>query len=115
MSKVAELYSKVSGDAALLAKAQEIIGGTDCSELSDKQLGALVDLGKSAGITVTVAEIKAYFAEGEEELSMDALDAVAGGKIDITTQNCKGKNAGAVTEHHNDININFNSGGGDDD
>jgi len=80
MSKVADFYAKVTENQELLAKVQEIADGTDYSELSDKQLQALSDLAKSEGASITAEEIKAHFAEGEDGLSLEALDAVAGGK-----------------------------------
>ena len=99
MSKVAKLYAKVTKDAALLASVQKIANGANAGELTDKQFQALADLGASVGVSVTPQEIKAYFAGGEGELSLDALDAVAGGKggkEDVVVQNCEGKGSGAI-------------------
>ena len=79
MSKIADFYAKVIADANLRAKANEILGGKAVADLSDAELQKLADFAKAEGCDVTVAEVKDYFTSDNQELSDEALDAVAGG------------------------------------
>ena len=105
MSKMSEFYAKVSEDEALKQEIQAITGDKVFDELSDEQIQSVSALATRQGYEITVEDAKSFFAPDEGELSMDALDAVAGGKKDKNDTSCKGNKSGNVTITHNDTNI----------
>ena len=80
MNKISDFYAKVIADANLRAKANEILGGKNIADLSEADLQKLANFAKDEGCDITVAEVKEYINSDAQELTDDALDAVAGGE-----------------------------------
>lgn len=86
MSRMQELYEKVSKDAALQEKLSVIMKDAEkVGEEATKE--KLVMFAKDAGHNVTMDEMQAFFIDflktKEDELSEQELDAVAGGKHQV--------------------------------
>ena len=81
MSKMADFYSKVMTDKALLSKLKDILGDKHITDASDADLEKIGALAKEAGFEITLAEAKEYLSANETVVSDEALDAVAGGGV----------------------------------
>ena len=92
MSKVADFYVKAIADEEAKKKLAEVLDGKNFDKLTDAQLKEVGDIAKDLGFDITLDEAKEYLKSIEDELSDDALQAVAGGG-NITTVNCKGSNS----------------------
>ena len=79
MSKMADFYSKVMTDKALLSKLKDILGDKHITDASDADLEKIGALAKEVGFEITLAEAKEYLSANETVVSDEALDAVAGG------------------------------------
>lgn len=83
MSKMMELYDKVTADFTLQEKFLEIINSApdSGSEITGQKLS---DFAKDAGYEISLDEMKAFFEEmaesKEDALTESELDMVAGGK-----------------------------------
>jgi len=97
MSKISEFYAKVSEDAALKQEIAAITGDKVFDELSDEQIRRVSELAKSRGYAFTLEEAKSFFVPDDGELSLDALDAVAGGKKEKRKVDCSGSYSGVIT------------------
>ncbi len=91
MSKVSEFYAKAISDERSKAKLGEILGGKTINEATDEQLEKIGGLAKELGFEITIDEAKDYLNSDSSELDDNDLDAVAGGKGDVTN-NCGGGN-----------------------
>ena len=86
MSKMQELYEKVSKDSMLQDKFASIMQEANAAgkEMVEEQLTAFA---KEAGYDVTVEEMQSFFRKLSEsnhnELSTEELDLVAGGKTNF--------------------------------
>jgi hypothetical protein len=84
MSKMQELYEKVSKDAALQNKFSAVMNDAEKTG-ADATKEKLAALAKDNGYDITIDEMKEYFkelAESKEGVLTDAeLDMVAGGKV----------------------------------
>ena len=99
MSKISEFYAKVSEDEALKQEIATITGDKVFDQLSDEQIRKVSELATRQGYAITVEDAKDFFGVGEEELSLEALDAVAGGKKEKdkpVSIICGGRGAGAT-------------------
>lgn len=87
MSKMSELYIKVSSDPALLAKLQGILDAQSGGD-AESAKAALLSFAREEGSDVTWEEIQAFFKDISEQpskaLSEAELDMVAGGKDELT-------------------------------
>lgn len=87
MSKVSEFYAKAISDEGAKAKLGEILGGKTINEADDEQLKKIGGLAKELGFEITIEEAKDYLNGDNAELDDDDLDAVAGGKGEVSI-NC---------------------------
>ncbi len=82
MEKMKELYEKVAGDAALLAKFNEIM--KDSAGANEPAKEKLTAFAKEAGYDISPEEALEYIGalsrQKNGSLSDDELDMVAGGK-----------------------------------
>jgi predicted ribosomally synthesized peptide with nif11-like leader len=78
-NKIAEFYSKVNADENLKAKFDKILDGKNITEVSDDQLKEICEMAKEMGYNFNLNEVKEFIANGDVELSEEALAAVAGG------------------------------------
>lgn len=84
MSKLSEFYTKAISDESAKAKLSDILGGKFINEADEEQLKKIGLLAKEMGFEITVNEAKAYLNGDNAELDDDDLDAVAGGKGDVS-------------------------------
>ena len=83
MDKFKYFYARTMADDAVRAEVKKILGKTPVEDATDKQLLQLSKLAKTLGIDISLEEAKAYLANETDdekgELSLEELDAVAGG------------------------------------
>lgn len=83
MSKIRELYEKVSKDATLQERIDEILKDAEAAG-QDATAAKLVEFAKNTGYDISIQEMQEFFqsfaAKKEGELSDLELDMVAGGK-----------------------------------
>lgn len=86
MDKFKEFYTQVMADDSVKAEVKKILGKTPVDEATDEQLLQLGELAKTLGLDISLKEAKAYLAneddDEEGEVSVEELQAVAGGKAE---------------------------------
>ena len=88
MDKFKQFYAQSVADDTIGAEVKKILGKTPIEDATDDQLIKLGELAKTLGLDIALDEAKAYLAKShddEGEISADELQAVAGGKSEVTS------------------------------
>ena len=80
MKEQDKISEMLNSSPELQGKIQEILGENFLGEATEMQLTALANLLKTQGLDISPAEIRDYLNCQSEELSLDELEMVAGGK-----------------------------------
>ena len=88
MDKFKQFYAQSVADDTIGAEVKKILGKTPVEDATDDQLIKLGELAKTLGLDIALDEAKAYLAKShddEGEISADELQAVAGGKGEVSS------------------------------
>ena len=88
MDKFKQFYAQAVADDAVKDEVKKILGKTPIKDATDDQLIKLGELAKTLGLDIALDEAKAYLAKShddEGEISANELQAVAGGKSEVTS------------------------------